>query len=79
MRTRLVRALAAASMIVLAAANRTTATATSGDDLSGPLRVGVIPNVSPETQRAHYEPLRRYLAGRLKTKVSGGIKALRRS
>lgn len=33
------------------------------------LRVGVIPNISPEKQRAQYEPLRDYLADRLKVEV----------
>lgn len=33
------------------------------------LRVGLIPNISPEKQKAQYEPLRAYLAGRLKVKV----------
>jgi phosphonate transport system substrate-binding protein len=33
------------------------------------LRVGVIPNISPEKQRAQYEPLRDYLANHLKVDV----------
>ncbi|GAA3119601.1 putative selenate ABC transporter substrate-binding protein [Planomonospora alba] len=36
---------------------------------AGTLRVGIIPNISPETQRAQYEPFREYLADRLKTDV----------
>ncbi|MEV4756920.1 phosphate/phosphite/phosphonate ABC transporter substrate-binding protein [Micromonospora sp. NPDC049559] len=35
------------------------------DGLPARLRVGIIPNVSPERQRAQYEPLREYLAKRL--------------
>ncbi|WP_062436738.1 phosphate/phosphite/phosphonate ABC transporter substrate-binding protein [Herbidospora daliensis] len=35
----------------------------------GTLRVGVVPNISPEKQRAQYEPLRAYLAGKLGTEV----------
>ncbi|RVX39767.1 phosphonate transport system substrate-binding protein [Nonomuraea polychroma] len=34
-----------------------------------PLHVGVIPNISPDQQRAHYEPFRAYLEGRLQRKV----------
>ncbi|MEU8206436.1 phosphate/phosphite/phosphonate ABC transporter substrate-binding protein [Streptosporangium sp. NPDC049046] len=33
------------------------------------LRVGVVPNISPEKQRAQYEPFRAYLAGKLGTEV----------
>ncbi|MGR6913114.1 phosphate/phosphite/phosphonate ABC transporter substrate-binding protein [[Actinomadura] parvosata] len=33
------------------------------------LHVGVIPNISPDKQRAQYEPFRAYLEGRLKRKV----------
>jgi phosphonate transport system substrate-binding protein len=33
------------------------------------LRVGLIPNISPEKQKAQYEPLRAYLAAKLKVKV----------
>jgi phosphonate transport system substrate-binding protein len=42
---------------------------TTDSGLPETLQVGVIPNVSPETQRAHYEPFRKYLADRLKVKV----------
>ncbi|MEU4508298.1 phosphate/phosphite/phosphonate ABC transporter substrate-binding protein [Nonomuraea wenchangensis] len=41
----------------------------SGGGLPSPLRVGVIPNISPDSQRAQYEPFRAYLADRLKTDV----------
>lgn len=33
------------------------------------LKVGLIPNISPEKQKAQYEPFRAYLADRLKVKV----------
>lgn len=33
------------------------------------LRVGIIPNISPDSQRAQYEPFRAYLAERLNTDV----------
>ncbi|MDF2705750.1 phosphate/phosphite/phosphonate ABC transporter substrate-binding protein [Nonomuraea muscovyensis] len=39
------------------------------DGLPTTLRVGIIPNISPENQRAQYEPFRAYLADRLKTDV----------
>lgn len=37
----------------------------TSNGLPGTLRVGVIPNVSPEKQRAQYEPFRKYLGQRL--------------
>lgn len=40
-----------------------------GGGLTPPLRVGIIPNISPDKQRAQYEPFRAYLAGKLKTDV----------
>ncbi|GAB3960048.1 hypothetical protein GCM10027614_80870 [Micromonospora vulcania] len=40
-----------------------------GGALPSRLRVGVVPNVSPEKQRALYEPLRAYLADRLGVEV----------
>lgn len=36
---------------------------------SATLRVGIIPNISPESQRAQYEPFRAYLADTLNTDV----------
>jgi phosphonate transport system substrate-binding protein len=37
--------------------------------MPGTLRVGIIPNISPERQRAQYEPFRRYLSGKLGVRV----------
>ncbi|WP_440072786.1 phosphate/phosphite/phosphonate ABC transporter substrate-binding protein [Streptosporangium sp. OZ121] len=67
-RTRLKAALAVLSVLITSVAC-SAATAVRSDGLPATLRVGVIPNISPETQRAQYEPFRKYLAERLKTEV----------
>ncbi|MFI6510316.1 phosphate/phosphite/phosphonate ABC transporter substrate-binding protein [Streptosporangium sp. NPDC050855] len=67
-RARLKAVLVALSVLIACAACSTAAAVPSGG-LPPTLRVGVIPNISPETQRAQYEPFREYLAERLKTKV----------
>jgi phosphonate transport system substrate-binding protein len=68
MRARLKAVLVALSVLIACAAC-STAAAVRSDGLPSTLRVGVVPNISPETQRAQYEPFREYLAGRLKIKV----------
>lgn len=61
-----------AAMVLLAG----TALAGCGSDepttaggLPATLRVGLIPNISPDKQKAQYEPLRAYLAGKLGVQI----------
>jgi phosphonate transport system substrate-binding protein len=58
-------------VVVLAAAGCQTRgdRTTNPQGLPDKLRVGVIPNVAPDTQRAHYDPFRQYLERTLNTKV----------
>ena len=60
-------ASALALVIVVLTATVGCAAADEADPQGIPknLRVGVVPNISPEKQRAQYEPLRTYLADRL--------------
>jgi phosphonate transport system substrate-binding protein len=60
---------AAMAALVLTSAACTGSTPTGPAGVPTTLRVGIIPNVSPETQRAQYEPFQQYLAGRLNVKV----------
>ncbi|GGK76578.1 putative selenate ABC transporter substrate-binding protein [Planomonospora parontospora subsp. parontospora] len=62
-------ALAVLSALALMSTGCSAGGATHAHGSPGTLRVGIIPNISPETQRAHYEPFRKYLADRLKTDV----------
>ncbi|HEU5157717.1 MAG TPA: phosphate/phosphite/phosphonate ABC transporter substrate-binding protein [Streptosporangiaceae bacterium] len=55
-------------MVLLAVAGCGGAASGSGG-VPGTLRVGLIPNISPETQKAQYEPFREYLARKLGVKV----------
>ncbi len=43
--------------------------AATANGLPATLHLGIIPNISPEKQRAQYEPLRAYLAGKLGVQV----------
>lgn len=62
-------AIGAAILILLITAACRSRTDANADAVPKTLRVGVIPNVSPDKQRAQYEPFRRYLAKRLGVKV----------
>jgi len=65
--------------VCLTAMVLTAATATAGcggseepttsSGLPATLRVGLIPNISPDKQKAQYEPLRAYLAGKLGAQI----------
>ena len=65
--------------VCLTAMVLTAVTATAGcggsDEPTGPsglpatLKVGLIPNISPDKQKAQYEPLRAYLAGKLGVQI----------
>ncbi len=58
-----------AILFLLAAAGCGTHSEQNSAGLPRTLHVGIIPNVSPEKQRAQYEPFRRYLNQRLGVKV----------
>ncbi|GAA3772823.1 phosphate/phosphite/phosphonate ABC transporter substrate-binding protein [Streptomyces chiangmaiensis] len=61
-----------ALLALMAAAACSTAGASTGTNnqgVPGKLRVGIIPNVAPDTQSAKYEPLRKYLSKKLDTDV----------
>lgn len=62
MATRLLVGLAVTAILVAGCS-------TDADDAAGPLRVGLIPNISPEQQTARYAPLGEYLAERLGREV----------
>src|SRR5690348_8987627 len=61
-------ALGAAILIVLTSGCQ-SGTDNGNDAFPDTLRVGVIPNISPEKQRAQYKPLREYLSKRLGVSV----------
>lgn len=70
MRTKsMVTMIVTLAVAMLASAACTRSTASGPDGLPATLRVGIIPNISPEKQQAQYEPFQRYLADRLKVKV----------
>ena len=56
-------------MLLVGSVGCEAANETTDQGIPKKLRVGVIPNISPEKQRAQYEPLRDYLAGQLKVDV----------
>ncbi|MFC6020249.1 phosphate/phosphite/phosphonate ABC transporter substrate-binding protein [Plantactinospora solaniradicis] len=58
-----------AVIVLLLAAGGCGGTGESVDGLPKTLRVGIIPNISPEKQRAQYEPLREHLTGILGVEV----------
>lgn len=64
-----------AGMIIAVVVGMLAPMACSSSEAAGPggvpatLRVGIIPNVSPEKQQAQYEPFRQYLADRLDVEV----------
>ncbi|HEU5160901.1 MAG TPA: phosphate/phosphite/phosphonate ABC transporter substrate-binding protein [Streptosporangiaceae bacterium] len=64
-----IRAVCVAVLILLAGTACETSSPANSRGLPGTLMVGVIPNVSPEKQRAQYEPFREYLDKRLGVKV----------
>ncbi|WP_204009507.1 phosphate/phosphite/phosphonate ABC transporter substrate-binding protein [Virgisporangium aurantiacum] len=53
-------------MLLVGSVGCEAANETTDQGIPKKLRVGVVPNISPEKQRAQYEPLRTYLADRLK-------------
>lgn len=59
----------AVMMVVCATVGCGDAAETTSDGLPEKLRVGIIPNISPDKQRAQYEPLRQHLAGVLDVEV----------
>lgn len=61
-------ALGAAILIVLTNGCQ-SGTKSSADAVPDTLRVGVIPNISPEKQRAQYKPFSKYLSERLGVRV----------
>ena len=68
MKRRRILALVAALLsvvLVTAACSDDSSDQQSANGLPQTLHVGVVPNVSPDKQRAQYEPFRKYLADRL--------------
>lgn len=66
---RLIGWLAAAAIVLSGCQAGDGGPATGAGEMPAELRVGVIPNIAPEQQRARYEPLRAYLAKTLGTDV----------
>jgi phosphonate transport system substrate-binding protein len=62
-------AIGIAVLVLLAMAGCGRSSAESSNGLPSTLHVGVIPNVSPDKQRAQYEPFGKYLSKRLGVKV----------
>jgi phosphonate transport system substrate-binding protein len=62
-------AVGVAILILLITAGCQSRTDKNAGAVPTTLRVGVVPNVSPDKQRAQYEPFRRYLSKRLGAKV----------
>jgi phosphonate transport system substrate-binding protein len=69
MRRRLTGWLVVAAVVLAGCQASTGERSEAAGHLPAKLRVGVIPNISPERQRAQYEPFRAYLARTLGTKV----------
>jgi phosphonate transport system substrate-binding protein len=64
----LVAFAAVAALLSACGASDGRASAVEGE-LPSPLRVGIIPNIAPDDQRAKYDPLREYLQSALDTDV----------
>ncbi|HEX6468245.1 MAG TPA: phosphate/phosphite/phosphonate ABC transporter substrate-binding protein [Streptosporangiaceae bacterium] len=62
-------AIGIAVLVLLSMAGCGRSSAESSNGLPSTFHVGVVPNVSPDKQRAQYEPFRKYLSKRLGTKV----------
>lgn len=62
-------ALGSALLVVLCLAGCSVHAAQRADRVPDPIRIGIIPNISPEKQRALYEPFRRYVSQKLGVKV----------
>jgi phosphonate transport system substrate-binding protein len=62
-------ALGTALLVLLCVAGCTARAEQSADGVPSTLRIGIIPNISPEKQRALYEPFRRYVSKRLGVKA----------
>ena len=68
-RWRLLIAAVAVALVATACGTSSGSTAVTGTEMPSVLRVGIIPNIAPDDQRAKYEPLREHLQTELGTEV----------